>query len=178
MDPTELGNSWAAYGLFVFYLANGILIMMLLRRRQESTAGFRLLVQWGDIAWPALISIFSEGPRTPFFLFFVFVLAAAAYRWGGWETLGTAAAEGALLWAESFILLHVRLGPGGALPWSVLSGLRVNTADFEPKRLFMLSVYLLVMGLLLGYLAEQQKHLRAEKAVVTGTLSRIRVEAG
>ena len=26
MDPTELGNSWAAYGLFVFYLANGILI--------------------------------------------------------------------------------------------------------------------------------------------------------
>src|ERR1017187_744732 len=42
----------------------------------------------------------------------------------------------------------------------------------------MQSVYLLVMGLLLGYLAEQQKHLRAEKAVVTGTLSRIRVEAG
>ena len=28
----------------------------------------------------------------------------------------------------------------------------------------MLSVYLIVMGLLLGYLAEQQKHLRAEKA--------------
>ena len=49
---------------------------------------------------------------------------------------------------------------------------------WEPQRLFMLSIYLLVMGLLLGYLAEQQKHLRAEKAVVTGTLSRIRVEAG
>ena len=42
----------------------------------------------------------------------------------------------------------------------------------------MLSVYLIVMGILLGYLAEQQKHLRAEKAVVTGILSRIRVEAG
>ncbi len=42
----------------------------------------------------------------------------------------------------------------------------------------MLSIYLLVMGLLLGYLAEQQKHLRAEKAVITGTLSRVRVEAG
>ena len=27
MDPTELGNSWAAYGLFVFYLATGILIL-------------------------------------------------------------------------------------------------------------------------------------------------------
>src|SRR3984893_5665785 len=178
MDPTELGNSWAAYGLFVFYLANGILILMLLRRRQETTAGFRLLVHAGDVVWPALISIFAEGPRTPFFLFFFFVLAAAAYRWGLWETLGTAAAEVALLWAESLVVLHVSLGPHGSLPWPMLNGLRVNTADFEPKRLFMLSVYLLVMGLLLGYLAEQQKHLRAEKAVVTGTLSRIRVEAG
>lgn len=178
MDPTELGHSWAAYGLFVFYMANGSLIMMLLRRRQQSTAAFRLMVHAGDIVWPALISIFSEGPRTPFFLFFVFVLAAAAYRWGVWETLGTAAAEVALLWVESFFLLHVSLGPGGSLPWPGLSGLRVNVGEFEPKRLFMLSVYLIVMGLLLGYLAEQQKHLRAEKAVVTGLLSRIRVEAG
>jgi signal transduction histidine kinase len=177
MDPTELGNSWAAYGLFVFYLANGILILMLLRRRQESTAGFRLLVHAGDVAWPALISIFAEGPRTPFFLFFFFVLAAAAYRWGLWETLGTAAAEVGLLWIESFVLIHRWLSPGGS-SWRALLGLRVNAGTFEPQRLFMLSIYLLVMGLLLGYLAEQQKHLRAEKAVVTGALSRIRVETG
>jgi signal transduction histidine kinase len=178
MDPSELGQSRAAYGLFVFYMANGGLIWMLLRRRQQSTAAFRLLVHAADIVWPALISIFSEGPRTPFFLFFVFVLAAAAYRWGLWETLGTAAAEVALLWVESFVLLHLHLGPGGTLPWAPLHGLRVNVPEFEPQRLFMLSVYLLVMGLLLGYLAEQQKHLRAEKAVITGTLSRVRVEAG
>jgi signal transduction histidine kinase len=175
MDPTELGNSWAAYGLFVFYLANGILILMLLRRRERSTAGFRLLVHAGDIVWPALISIFAEGPRAPFYLFFFFVLAAAAYRWGLWETLGTAAAEVALLWIERFVLVHRWFGPLGAPGFF---GLRVNVPEFQPQRLFMLSVYLLVMGLLLGYLAEQQKHLRAEKAVVTGTLSRVRVEAG
>jgi signal transduction histidine kinase len=159
-------------------LANAILILMLLKRRQQSTAGFRLLVHAGDVAWPALISIFAEGPRAPFYLFFFFVLAAAAYRWGLWETLATAAAEVALLWIESFVLLHLHLGPGGALPWPVLNGLRVRVPEFEPQRLFMLSVYLLVMGLLLGYLAEQQKHLRAEKAVITGTLSQVRVEAG
>jgi len=178
MDPTELGNSWAAYGLFVFYLANASLILMLLKRRQQSTAGFRLLVHAGDVAWPALISIFAEGPRAPFYLFFFFVLAAAAYRWGLWETLATAAAEVALLWLESLVLLHIHLGPAGRLPWAVLNGLRVRVPEFEPQRLFMLSVYLLVMGLLLGYLAEQQKHLRAEKAVITGTLSRVRVETG
>ncbi len=178
IDPKELGHSWAAYGLFVFYLANGIVILMLLRRRQQSTAAFRLLVHAGDVVWPALISIFAEGPSTPFFLFFFFVLAAAAYRWGLWETLGTAAAEVGLLWIESFVLIDGWLRPGGASPWRALLGLRVNAGTFEPERLFMLSIYLLVMGLLLGYLAEQQKHLRAEKAVITGILSRIRVAAG
>ncbi|HYM79294.1 MAG TPA: histidine kinase [Candidatus Dormibacteraeota bacterium] len=176
MDPTELGHSWAAYGLFVFYMANGILILMLLRRRQQSTAAFRFMVHAGDIAWPAVISIFAEGPRTPFFLFFFFALAAAAYRWGLWETLGTAAAEVVLLWIESLVLLHV--WPQGSLPLRALTGLHINIKDSQPERLFMLSVYLIVMGLLLGYLAEQQKHLRAEKAVVTGILSKVRVEAG
>ncbi len=178
LDPTELGHSWAAYGLFVFYLANAILILMLLRRRQQSTSAFRLLVHAGDIAWPALISIFAEGPRTPFFLFFFFVLAAAAYRWGLWETLGTALAEVALLWIERPILLHFQLSLQGSSAWNAFFGLRVNAPAFDPYRLFMLSVYLIVMGLLLGYLAEQQKHLRAEKAVVNRILSRVRVEAG
>ena len=175
LDPTELGHSWAAYGLFVFYLANGFLIVMLLRRREQSTSAFRFLVHAGDIVWPALISLFAEGPRTPFFLFFFFVLAAAAYRWGLWETLGTAVAEATLLWIESFIVLH---WPQGSLPLRALTGLHINVPEFGPQRLFMLCVYLIVMGLLLGYLAEQQKHLRAEKALVTGLLSQIRVEAG
>jgi len=178
MDPTRLGQAPIAYGLLGLYLIHGVLVMTLLRRRKQSTPAFRLLVHAADIVWPALISVFAEGPRSPFFLFFFFVLAASAYRWGLWETLGTAAAEVALLWMESFILLHVWATRGGSLPWRFLSGLQVNVTEFEPKRLFMLSVYLLVMGLLLGYLARQQKRLRAEKAVVTRLLAKIRVEAG
>jgi signal transduction histidine kinase len=178
MDPTELGHSPAAYGLLGFYMGNSILVLMLLRRRKASTARFRVLVHAADIVWPAFISVFAEGPRSPFFLFFIFVLTAAAYRWGLWETLSTAAAEVVLLWAESFVLLHVWAMRGGRLPWHVLAGLQVNVTEFEPKRLFMLSVYLLVMGLLLGYLAEQQKHMRAEKAAVTRMLAKVRVEAG
>ena len=179
MDPTDtLGHSWAAYGLFVFYMANAILILMLLRRRQQSTAAFRFMVHAGDVIWPALIAIFAEGPRTPFFLFFFFVLAAAAYRWGLWETVGTAAAEVVFLWFEKLVIVGTWLGVGGSQRLRALTGLTVNSKDFDPQRLFMLSIYLLVMGLLLGYLAEQQKHLRAEKAVVTGTLARVRVESG
>jgi signal transduction histidine kinase len=178
MDPTQLGQAPLAYGLLGFYLIHGVLVMSLLRRRQESTPAFRLLIHAADIVWPAFISIFAEGPRSPFFLFFFFVLAASAYRWGLWETLSTAAAEVVLLWIESFVLLHVWPVREGSLPWHILAGLQVNVNEFEPKRLFMLSVYLLVMGLLLGYLAEQQKHLRAEKAGVTRMLARVRVESG
>jgi signal transduction histidine kinase len=178
MDPTQLGNSPAAYGLLGFYMGNSILVLMLLRRRQSSTPSFRLMVHAADVVWPAFISVFGDGPRSPFILFFVFVLTAAAYRWGLWETLSTAGAEVILLWAESFLLFHVLVVPGRSLPWHFLSGLQINTTEFEPNRLFMLSVYLLVMGLLLGYLARQQKHLRAEKAGVTRMLAKVRVEAG
>ncbi len=178
MNPSQLGHAPIAYGLLGFYLVHGVLVMTLLRRRKQSTPSFRLLVHTADIVWPALISIFAEGPPSPFFLFFFFVLAAAAYRWGVWETLGTAAAEVVLLWVESVFVRYVGLAPGGALPWHILAGLRVNVAEFEPKRLFMLSVYLLVMGLLLGYLAEQQKQLRTEKSVVALILGKARVLTG
>jgi signal transduction histidine kinase len=178
MDPTQLGNSPAAYGLLGFYMGNSILVLMLLRRRKASTARFRVLVHAADIVWPAFISVVGDGPRSPFILFFVFVLTAAAYRWGLWETLSTAAAEVVLLWTESFLLFHVWSTRGGPLHWRFFSGLQMNTTEFEPNRLFMLSVYLLVMGLLLGYLAEQQKHLRAEKAGVNRMLSKVRVESG
>ncbi len=177
MDPSQAGHAPIATALLGFYLALGVVVMMLLRIRQQSTASFRLFVHAGDVVWPALILVFAAGSGSRFFLFFFFVLAAAAYRWGLWETLGTAAAEVALLWAGNLILHHAR-GPAGSLLGRLLSGVRANTGEFQPQRLFILSIYLIIMGLLLGYLAEQQKRLRAEKAVVSGALSRIRVEAG
>jgi hypothetical protein len=87
MDPEEVGYSFWAYGLLAFYIAQGVIVILLLRRREQSTYAFRRLVHSADIVWPALISIFATGQANPFFLFFVFVLAAAAYRWGLWETL-------------------------------------------------------------------------------------------
>ncbi len=179
MDPGEIRYSLWAFALLAFYIAQGVVIIMFLRWRQESTASFRLLVHGTDVVWPTLILIFITGQGNAFFLFFVFVLAAAAYRWGLWETVGTAAASVALLWVES---VAVRLG---LLVWMDrlfqshhLQLLNKNVTDFEPKHLFMRSIYLLVMGFLLGYLAEQQKQLRAEKAVVARIVGKARVEAG
>jgi signal transduction histidine kinase len=179
MDPEEIRYSFWAYGLLAFYIAQGVIVILLLRRREASTISFRRLVHAADIVWPALMSIFATGVANPFFLFFVFVLVAAAYRWGVWETVATAASAVSLLWLES---LAYQLGffdwVDRLLVRSHLPRLGVQGADFEPKRLFMLSIYLLVMGLLLGYLAEQQKQLRSEKAVIARILGKVRVEAG
>lgn len=182
MDPAEIRRSLWAYGLLAFYITQGVLIIFFLRRRQESTPNFRLLVHSADVIWPGLISVVATGQSSLFFLFFVFVLAAAAYRWGLWETAGTAVASVLLLWIESFTLINlhfVRWVNGSLLlPKLHLPPLQVSTTEFEPKHLFMRSVYLLVLGFLLGYLAEQQKQLRAEKAVIARTIGKARVEAG
>lgn len=179
MDPAAIRYSIWAIGLLAFYIAQGVIIIIFLRRRQESTPSFRVLVHAADIIWPALISVFAAAEGNPFFLFFVFVLAAAAYRWGLWETAGTAVAGVVLLWIDSFALRGgVISSINSFLLHHHLPLLVVQNMYFEPKNLFMRSVYLLVLGLLLGYLAEQQKQLRAEKVVINRTLGKARVELG
>jgi len=175
MGPSGIHYSPWAVGLLAFYIAQSVVVMLLLRRRLESTPAFRLLLHGADVIWPALISIFPTGQANPFFLFYVFVLAAAAYRWGLWETMATALSAIGVLWLESFALYA---GWVAALDQLLLHHhlrlLNLDIMAFAPKRLFMLSIYLLVMGLLLGYLAEQQKQLRAEKAVIAQVVSRVR----
>jgi signal transduction histidine kinase len=179
MDPGELGYSPWAYWILGVYIVHGVVVMLLLRFRKESTAAFRMLVHAGDVLWPVLMVLFATSQGGPFLLFFVFVLAAAAYRWGLWETFGTALATVLLLWLESLAIIHGGLTWfDGVLTRHGLLPLGVRSWQFEPKHLFMLSAYLLVMGLLLGYLAEQQKRLRAERAIITRVLGRARVEAG
>jgi signal transduction histidine kinase len=81
------------------------------------------------------------------------------------ETLATAFSAIGLLWAESLALHYGFLNAD-------------THSSLEPQTLFMRSMYLLVLGLLLGSLAEQQKQLRSEKAVITRVLGRASVEAG
>ena len=162
------------YWLLIVYLVHAVVVMLLVRFRPQSTVAFRLVVHSADIVWPVLISMFATAQRGPFFLFFVFVMAAAAYRWGLWETLGTAGAAVALLWAEAFA---VRIGLEDR--WlRVLHLPRLGVRQLDPQQLFMSSVYLLVLGLLLGYMSENQKKVRAERAVITRVLGSTRVEAG
>jgi signal transduction histidine kinase len=178
MEPARgVFYSRGLFWLLTVYLAHGVLVMLLVKFRRQSTRSFRLVVHGADIVWPVLMTVFTTAQRGPFFLFFVFVMAAAAYRWGLWETIGTAVTAVVLLWIEAMVVRptmeKVANGYLGALHMPQL-GMR----QLDSQQLFLTSVYLMVLGLLLGYMAENQKKLRAERAVITRVLGSTRVEAG
>ncbi len=178
INPAEVRSAWA-YALLAFYITHGAAVIFLLRSWNESSRTFRIVVHAADIVWPAVILLVSSSQSNSFFLFFFFVIAAAAYRWGVWETVTTAVASASLLWIES---LTLRLGALVSIDhWLAGHSLPIFQEDvvaFEPKRLFMRSVYLVVIGLLMGYLAEQQKKLRAEKDEAGRMLGMIRMDTG
>jgi signal transduction histidine kinase len=164
--PIEPGHyPPVVYLLLFLYLAHSFVVMLLARIRISPTRAFRLFVHGGDIVWPTVISLFTKEAISPFFLFFLFVLLEAAYRWGLWETLATSGASIVLLAAENAVARWVRLP--AAFP-----------VHPELNRLLLSAAYLLTMGLLIGYLAENEKQLRAEKAVLSRALGMARVDFG
>ena len=91
-NPTELTRyGTLAYVLLVLYSVYSCGLSVLLRFRNEVSAQFSLGVHAADVVWPAVISLFTDGPNSPFFLYFIFALLAAAFRWGMREALLTAA---------------------------------------------------------------------------------------
>ena len=60
MDPGEIRFSLWAFALLAFYLAQGVVIIIFLRRRQQSPPAFRFLVHSADIVWPAVISVAQD----------------------------------------------------------------------------------------------------------------------
>jgi signal transduction histidine kinase len=180
MEPVRglVYSPWL-YWLLMVYCAHAVVVLLLVRFRRQSTKAFRLVVHSADIVWPVLISMFAPAQQGQFFLFFVFVMAAAAYRWGLWETVGTAVTAVALLEAEAFA---VRAGLEPVVDHWLrgfhLAPLGVSVRELDPQQLFISSVYLIVLGFLLGYMSENQKKVRAERAVITRVLSSTRVEAG
>jgi signal transduction histidine kinase len=165
LDPTEPSRyTTLAYGLLIGYVLYSVLILLLLRWRPVAAIPWIVSV---DILLPAIFTLFTEGPNSPFFLFFVFVLMAAAFRWGFPETIATAALVTVVMMLEAMLLSY------GPREWGMhLEG------EYQINRFVIRSTYLLILGLLVGYLAEEEKQTRAETAVITRILGHARLENG
>lgn len=154
-----------AYFLLVVYVAQSVLVFGWLRIRPDVPRWLILGAHASDILWPAVITLFTEGPTSPFFVLFSFPLLAAAYRWGFRETLMTASVVISVLFAEIILVTVAGYGP-------------LLTEEFELNRAIMRSTYVLILGLLLGYLADEDKLLRAETSAVARLMGLGRVDLG
>lgn len=151
------------YLLLILFTAHSLSALLVLRTRQRTTAAFSLTTHAVDLL-AAVITLPMAGATNSFFTFFLFVLAAAAFRWGLWETVTTAAA------AMGMVTLHARLA-------SMFPVLNLGEA-YDFQLVLVRASYLAVMGLLLAFLVEEGHLLRSEMAVVVRLLRKIRVDAG
>jgi signal transduction histidine kinase len=152
LDPTEPTRFVPlAYSLLVGYSLFSLALLGLVWRRPALGARSADILHACDVVMAAWLTIISEGPSSPFFPLFVFVLLAAAYRRDFRATLVTGAWITGLLLSET--LLVSRLWPTAAEP-------------LEVNRILIRCTYLMLVALLVGYVAQQEKEMRAEALVV------------
>jgi signal transduction histidine kinase len=152
-----------AYILLVVFAAHSLSALFVLRRRQKTTLAFALTTHSVDLL-AATLTLPMAGPNNSFFTFFLFVLAAAAFRWGFRETLLTTLA------AVGLVLVHAQIAK--TVPVLSLYG------QYDSERVIVRATYLAMMGLLLGYLAEEARLLRAETVAIVTLLGKIKVDGG
>ena len=99
-----------------------------------------LTLQLADMLWAVVITAAAGGAGGSLFVFLVFVLVSAAYRWGLWHTVVTGFGLAALL-----VVLAV-LSPLSLLPLSPLF--------VAPGQVLIRCAYCVGLGWLIGYVAE------------------------
>src|SRR5271157_2528439 len=146
------------------YTVHSLVLLVRLQREGQPGRGFVLWAQVSDVVWPALLCLFTDPPNSIFFVFFLFAMIAAAFRWGFAETMATAGISAALLLLQAAMVAY---GP----PWLQ----RILFTSIEPTRIILRCGFLLMTGFLLGFLAETEKELRAEIALTNRLFSLARV---
>jgi signal transduction histidine kinase len=168
LDPTEPARLAAVtYGVLFTYALYSLALLALVHSAPRLAPAHGYVIHGLDVLWTSGLTLVSEGPVSPFFLFFLFVVLASAYRWGFRETIITAATTVGIFLVETAV---VATGPWNQTGFASIS--------FELNRTILRSTYLLITGFLLGYLGEQQKQARAESAAIAEAARQPRIDLG
>ena len=165
LDPTEPVRYVAlTYALLAGYALYSLAVIVPSSFEVVLPARFAILLHAIDLAFAGAITLFTEGPNSPFFAFFVLNLLTAAFSWGFLGTLVTAAIGVGMLWAQMLVL---------GSPAAITGGLVEGTYDLN--RAIMRTTYLLIIGALAGVLGEYQQQFQREQRILAWLLSRSRV---
>src|SRR6266404_5065134 len=165
-DPHELfPYNGLILAMLIFYLATSVWLLLVVLLRISFSARFSVLAHATDILWPAVISLFAGGPGSAFFLYFIFALLAAAFRWGMRETSITTVAVVLTMAADAVAIERTPLGQ--------MIGQHVDVMHF-----IMRALYLVFFAFLIGYVAESEKRRAAEALSISQISAKVRIEVG
>jgi len=149
--------NWMVAGVAVYSLS----LLLALRFGWRHTGFVPFLLHAIDMVFAAVVTLFTQGAASPFFVYFTFVVVAAAYRWGLRATIATAVGALVLL---SFEAASAR---GAAL---------LIPGKFELNRFLMRTSLLMLMAFTVGCLAEDERRRRARSGLVAKALARLQTE--
>jgi signal transduction histidine kinase len=148
LDPSEPARyAWIAYALLSAYAVYALVLLDLLWLVRKFPNWWKLATHILDLAAFLVFMYFTEGPSSPFFMYFTFSLACATLRWQWRGTLWTAVV---------------------AIPAFLAMGLYASEIlrdpSFDLNRFIVRSAYLVVVAALLGYLGTYQERLKTERS--------------
>ena len=147
------------------YLLFAGVVLALLQFTSIRPQFISLAAHLGDTAYAATLMVGGGGGAAA--VASGFCLLGAAYRWGRRATMGTAMGLSGIQVTQVFAS-PILAGTAESTVWASPG------ADAPVTR----AAYVLVSGLLLGYLAQTERHLRVEASVVADVASRLDVRLG
>ena len=148
LQPSEPAKyARIAMDLLGAYVVYSLVLFALLLALRTLPSWWRLVTQVLDLAAFLGLMFLTEGPNSPFFVFFTFSLVCATLRWQWRGTLWTAVV---------------------AIPAFLVMGLYtsqvLHDSEFDLNIFIMRSAQLVVLAVLLGYLGTYQEKLRTERS--------------
>lgn len=145
-----------AYVLLYLYLVHSFLVLLSKWYSRSWMSGWTLHLV--DLAWVTCLPLFIQSAATHFYLlypFLLFVLLAAAYRWGLYETLTTAGAYIGLVGIGCVVA-----SMGG------FANLYLPFQELSSKELAERAASLLMVACVVGYLGERGRELRIKTSLM------------
>ena len=162
LDPSEAGlYSNLTIVLLASYAAYASLVLVTVRESPARGPRRTALLHAVDFAWFTVLTSATGGVSSPLHTLFFFSLLAAGYKWGRNATMATALAAGGVVLAQA--------GAG-------LLGLSAH--PFHLNIVIVRVAGFVLIGLLVGLIAENEHNLRGAASAVAGIMSLVRMDSG
>lgn len=146
LEPsTPVHHQQATYGLLAIYAIYALVVLLATWRSHDASRAWRLFSHGLDLVLFSLFVYFTEGPASPFFIYFVFSLFCATLRFT-WR--------GILLTGVTAMCINATIA------------ILAPPEEYNTTRVIIREAYLGVISALLMYLGLYQQRLRSELAAL------------